>query len=90
MKFHVTVEDQSGDIVLDQPTSTGRFIGLVLAAGHAPGQIDGTVVGNSYSGTIVIDGIKAKFQATIEGGAITGMISLGIFYHKKFAGVLAA
>lgn len=69
----------------------GGFTGAITHTEFGDGQITGgQVSGDELTGSVVLDGHTAKFQAKVTGASITGKMTVGWFWSQDFTGILAA
>ena len=88
MKFHVTVEGGHAADVTILPGSVGQFTGQVVSADYGTGDIvEGLQDQNGLRGKVSLDGYLADFTATLSDNAISGKLSYGWFFSKKFSGI---
>lgn len=64
----------------------GKFSGSVESTEFGNGAIGGAVTGDHYTGSILLDGHTARFEADVSNGAITGTITAGWFFSLDFKG----
>lgn len=67
----------------------GGFSGKIESLEFGDGSIGGAVTGGHFTGSILLDGHTAKFEATTENGAISGTITAGWFFSLNFTGIAA-
>lgn len=87
MKFHVTVEGgHVADVTINPAGNT--FTGQVISADYGTGDIvEGLQDQNGLRGKVSLDGYLADFTATLSDNAISGKLSYGWFFSKKFSGI---
>lgn len=90
MKYNIQAASHAAqvDITMD---GNGGFTGVISHTEFGDGQITGgQVSGDELTGSVVLDGHTAKFQATVNGSTITGKLTVGWFWSQDFSGILAA
>jgi len=76
------------DITMD---GNGGFTGVISHTEFGDGQITGgRASGDDLTGSVVLDGHTAKFEAKITGATITGKLTVGWFWSQDFTGIQAA
>lgn len=90
MKYDIKAgsHDAQVELVMD---GNGGFTGTISHTEFGDGQITGgQVSGDELTGSVVLDGHTAKFQAKITGASITGKMTVGWFWSQDFNGIQAA
>lgn len=85
MKFSILAGSHHAIVDLETD-GKGAFSGKIESNEFGDGSIAGVVTGDHYTGSILLDGHRAKFEATVSNGAITGTITAGWFFSLRFSG----
>jgi len=90
MKFNIQAGSHPAQVDIT-PDGQGGFTGIISHTEFGDGQITGGKQdGDDLTGTVVLDGHTAKFEAKISGTSITGRVSLNWLMGQDFTGTLAA
>lgn len=74
MKYNINVGSHAAQVELNED-GKGSFTGTVTHTEYGDGAISGKVNGNSFTGTVNLDGHDADFKASTNGLAISGTIT---------------
>lgn len=86
MKYKIQAGSHDAEVELTMD-GKGGFTGGIKSPDFGDGQITGgQVSGDELTGTVVLDGHTAKFDAKITGATITGKLTVGWFWSQDFTG----
>lgn len=87
MKYDIQAGSHPAQVEIT-PDGNGNFTGVISHTEFGDGQITGGKQdGDELTGTVVLDGHTAKFQAKVTGATITGKLTVGWFWSQDFSGI---
>ena len=89
MKYNIQAGSHAAQVELT-PDGHGGFTGAITHTEFGDGQITGGKQdGDELTGTVVLDGHTAKFEAKVQGASISGKLTVGWFWSQDFTGIEA-